>query len=117
MEGGRGHPEKPVACLLRTPYMDKNGAAAHKPKRLRRRRLLWTVPCQDSRGAFASEGQYIHQQLTMSRTASTTIEWLVAGKPWFERQDRDVGAVSHSGPRLQMAPRARAERAPYGPDR
>ncbi len=89
VHGAEGGVRKPV-LLLRTPY--NKSAAANTARRYAAAGYVAVV--QDARGAFASEGQYIHHN-NDDQDAYDTIEWL-SKQPWSNGKTGTWGG-SHPG--------------------
>lgn len=89
IHGAEAAVRKPV-LLLRTPY-NKN-AAANTARRYVAGGYVAVV--QDARGAFASEGQYIHHN-NDDQDAYDTIEW-ISKQPWSNGKTGTWGG-SHPG--------------------
>lgn len=100
--GAEAGMRKPV-LLLRTPY--NKGAAAKTAQRYAAAGYAAVV--QDARGAFASEGQYIHHN-NDDQDGFDTIEWL-ARQPWSNGKTGTWGG-SHPGAVQWLA----AAERPYG---
>ena len=93
---------KPV-LLLRTPYDKQGGATTAR----RYAAAGYVAAVQDSRGAFASEGQYFHHN-NDDQDGFDTIEWL-ARQPWSNGKTGTWGG-SHPGAVQWLA----AGERPYG---
>src|ERR1700722_9320291 len=93
--GAEANSPKP-ALLMRTPY-DKHGPAA-SAKRFTR--SGYVVVLQDTRGAYASEGKYVHYN-NDDQDGFDTVEW-IARQPWSNGKVGMWGA-SHPGEVQWMA--------------